>query len=356
MLSFPKNMIYQQKKNNGFFSGFQFIALKSKQDKNNQEKEGEYIKFNKNANKDINLQANIVLFNRHLLWTAKLKDSIRVTLFPFLEALKQNKFVEAETMLRYGLVDLFIKDSKGQTALMFAARYGSTKHLLLCLKNGAHVHTADVSGECALMHACGPNVKQADQKIYILCQNNSYANDWNIKLMTPLMKCAINNHPNACKVLLQFNAYPEFKDDSRRTALIYASERGNFDCVRELVNFVGYHRVKINTVSGDGQTAIMKAIIRGDEPMILFLMSQPSLDLFTMDGKGQNMFMIAPSSHILTIMLVAIANHPKTNGNLKWKKLIRKKMLENFPKVKTFFHITEEYSRRLEEMEMEEVN
>lgn len=93
----------------------------------------------------------------------------------------------------------FIDDINGRTCLHDAAIAGSWNLIALCIQNGVQINRSDVYGRIALHYAC------------------------------------MNGYPQTCEQLLQAGSPPDALDRDNYTPLIYATLKGNVDCVRVLL-------------------------------------------------------------------------------------------------------------------------
>lgn len=173
------------------------------------------------------------------------RDTLRLT--PLMIAVQQKDIAGVSNNLQY----VKVATANGMTALMFAAEYGFIEavKLLAPMESGICAPNNETALIMALRagHINVAEILTPYEGIKLSRVN--LAND----RFTELMKAAKNNNIGMVWALVGYQK--RLQDDSKRTALMYAADAGNFDACRILSTF----EAGMSTTTGD--TALMMAVI-----------------------------------------------------------------------------------------------
>jgi ankyrin repeat protein len=130
---------------------------------------------------------------------------------------------------------------------------------------------------------------------------------YDIEGWTFLTKAAFLNKADIVKVLLEEGAYPNLKNSSGFTALIWASREGHAQVVQALLS---HPNIDPNLQNRWGRTALIWATILNCSQAVLELLKHPSIDLNLKDDNGLTAYNYALMLKDPQIAQ-AILNHPK---------------------------------------------
>ncbi len=146
--------------------------------------------------------------------------------------------------------DVNQKNSKGETALMYAAWNDYTDIVHLLLEKGANLDLQTNAGSTALDIAIDKN---NENTVKILLKAGANPNiQSKIEVRTPLILASAFGLENIVEILLNANADVNVKDKDGFTALMWAAEKGQADIVTLLINA----RADLNLKNKHGETAM----------------------------------------------------------------------------------------------------
>lgn len=170
-----------------------------------------------------------------------------------------------QTLLEVG-ADSNSKSSNGSTALHVAATHGDDKIMLILVNSGASVDIRDSADQTALHCACESGSIGAAQ-ILIDAKVPVHAKD---EYGRTALHCAAQAGDSLMvELLLKSGAKVDGFDNKGRSALHEASERGHDRIVLELLN----HGADIETTDTTGWTALARALWKSHEAVIRLLLS-----------------------------------------------------------------------------------
>lgn len=125
------------------------------------------------------------------------------------------------------------ENSNGGTALMYSAIRGDKATLMVLLENGAHVNVDAKFGWTALMVAAA---KGHADLVQALLDHGADANVRDIYYWTPLMRSAFSGHAHTVSVLLEHSQTDiDAQDENNATALHHAATNGYIEIVELLL-------------------------------------------------------------------------------------------------------------------------
>ncbi|CAH1795636.1 unnamed protein product, partial [Owenia fusiformis] len=161
-------------------------------------------------------------------------------------------------------------DRNGSTPLMLCDDVNIMK---LLLQHGADIQPVDCYGETALWRASQRNNYECVKE---LVENGTNVNHFDNYGRTPLMLC---NDVNIMKLLLRHGADIQPVDCYGETALWRASQRNNYECVKELVE----NGTNVNHFDNYGRTPLM--LCNHVDIMKLLLQHKANTEACVSDGK-----------------------------------------------------------------------
>lgn len=150
-----------------------------------------------------------------------------------------------EELLNSG-INVNARESEDETPLMHAAAEGHSEIVALLLRRGADIYARSANGQTALGRAA---IYGHAHTVEILLKSGANVEESVDQKGTPLM-AALNLE--TAKVLLLYGADPNAKDEFGRTSLMLAAADGKTDIVKELLE----HRSEINQRDNDKKTAL----------------------------------------------------------------------------------------------------
>ena len=156
---------------------------------------------------------------------------------PFLDAAASGHVSMMHWSLEHDDARIDERDSDGNCALHFAARYGHTDAVKFLLERNAELvkiknGTESYPGRTALHDAAEGGHLEV---IKLLLRYNAEVDAQDAMGRTPLFRAASNGHTQALQQLISFGASPSIADESGSTALHIAALRGHRACVEVLL-------------------------------------------------------------------------------------------------------------------------
>ena len=166
----------------------------------------------------------------------------------------------AEELMKHG-ADVWYKNSDGSNVLMVASRKGFTDIVKQCVKQGASndINEVDKGGRTALFHACQNGHVEC---VKILLESEEYSKhlatrSFGEKVKSPLVIAAKEKHEACVLELLSQGASMTDKSSGNETLLMTASANGLVKVLRKCLEKLDED--EIQTYDSEGRTAIMYA-------------------------------------------------------------------------------------------------
>jgi ankyrin repeat protein len=148
------------------------------------------------------------------------------------------------------------EEEEGETALFWAIRERRSNVVALLLELGADVSVKDTTGETPLHEAANSDANTARKLLERGADVNAASKDGT----TPLIAAVkVGNNEVAELLLIVEGVKPNLADEEGWTALHYAAQRGDLDCVRSLIE----KKVDVNARSKEGETPLKLASAKG---------------------------------------------------------------------------------------------
>ena len=171
------------------------------------------------------------------------------------------KSLDAVQFLVGKAADVNLQNSRGETALLLASRYGYTEIVEILVQKGAEVNLQSISGEIALFKASTRGYKEI---VEILVQGGADVNLQTTSGETALLAASRSGYKETVRILVQGGADVNLQTTSGETALLAASRSGYKETVRILVQ--GGADVNLQTTSGE--TALLVASKSGYKEIV----------------------------------------------------------------------------------------
>jgi serine/threonine-protein phosphatase 6 regulatory ankyrin repeat subunit A/serine/threonine-protein phosphatase 6 regulatory ankyrin repeat subunit B len=152
--------------------------------------------------------------------------------------------------------DIYARDNKGRTALMFATLCNNINFIRLLLKHRADINAVDDEGQSALLLSYHQEKETADFLV-------SQGADLSIKDkhgQNILMLSATLGSPETCEFFLSKGCNPYDKDNEGQNALMIAVGSKNTKAVEFFISI----KMDLDTVNKYGETPLMAAADMGD--------------------------------------------------------------------------------------------
>ena len=147
-------------------------------------------------------------------------------------------------------VDLYARDSAGQTPFLHACR-GNTREVLAFLaRRGARIHDIDNDDKYCVHHAARRNSREILELLFQELQTDIHIKDWKNRFpihhaaikgnnqggMTPVHYAAQNGYANIVRLLEQHGADIDAVTDCRRSVFMLDAENGHKDVLLYCIN------------------------------------------------------------------------------------------------------------------------
>jgi len=177
------------------------------------------------------------------------------------------------------------KNSKGENALMKAARNGSLEVCSYLLEKGIAIDAQNNDGETALFYALE---KEAESTFNFLLEKGANAKHISTEGNSLLIKAAINNNESTMDKLISMGANVLHKNKLEKDAFYYVVSKSsgftsNSDGIQNTFIAAG---ADINTKGTSGESLLFKAVENGNFPRIKELIDKGA-DANTQNNKGQ---------------------------------------------------------------------
>ena len=196
-------------------------------------------------------------------------------------------------MLEANKWDVNVRDSRGDTPLMWAVRYGNDRVVELLLGQRDIQPDVAIRGGRAVFSFAAELGNEGAVKLFLECEGvnlNSLDSDGR----SPLSYAAAGRHESVLKLLLERqNVDPNSSDSSGRTPLSFAASEGHEWAVELLL---GHKDVKPNLSDSNGQTPLSLAASRGDEGVVKLLLGRRDVDPNLPDRKNRTPLSYAASN------------------------------------------------------------
>ncbi|MCI5056612.1 MAG: ankyrin repeat domain-containing protein [Flavobacteriales bacterium] len=199
---------------------------------------------------------------------------------PLIHCSRRYKKKNFKLLLEYGADPLYNgEDTEG--ALSAAAALGLDE-VKLCLAKGADIDYKTSVGRTALTKAC---ILGKVEVVDYLIEKGASINPCRAGF-SPLMEAARHDQTDIVKKLLKLGADANIKNTLGKTALDYATEKGNEEITKMLSSVTN-----IDTTDGEGMSSLFKACIKGDFAAVTNLIERgASSDLVRKDGIDMKKF------------------------------------------------------------------
>ena len=194
------------------------------------------------------------------------------------------------------------KDSKGATALFWAAANDHVDVARYLIKHGAEVNVsaAGDDGDSALMMA---TIRGNTGMVQYLISAGAKVNGRNRFGGTPLQWAAGLGYVDVAQYLISAGAKVDGKDRGGRTPLYYAALTDKIDAARYLIE----HGAEVNVSERDGNAPLMVAANNGHTDMVAYLISAGA-DINAMDKVGETALCEAAyTGHLATVKYLVSA-------------------------------------------------
>jgi len=198
----------------------------------------------------------------------------------------------AITMLEKRRWDVNGRDSRGDTPLMWAVRYGNNRVVELLLEQGDIRPDIVIRDGRTVFSFAAESGSEGAVKLFLLRKDvNPNALDDDGR--TPLSYATSRGHKGIVELLLcRRDLNPNLSDDNGRTPLLDAASRG---CESVVELLLGRGDVNPNLSDDIGRTPLLDATWRGHEGVVNLLLSRGDVNPDISDSKGQTPLSCAAS-------------------------------------------------------------
>ncbi len=185
----------------------------------------------------------------------------------FYKALKREDVVSMSQYVDQ-IDDANMRLEDGRTALMMAAKLGSSEIVRKLLNAGADINDRNFNGGTALMYSA---IRGDQETLTLLLENGAEVNldakfGW-----TALMVAAAKGHTDQVSVLLEYGANANVRDIYEWTPLMRATFSGHGQTVAALLN---HAQTDVDAQDENGATALHHAATNGFEPIVELLLER----------------------------------------------------------------------------------
>lgn len=177
-------------------------------------------------------------------------------------------------------VDINFKYERGITALIQSSYFGYTNLVDILIKHGAIIDDIDNKGDTALLHSSRRGKKETSE---FLINKGADINHKNKFGVTALMKAVVLMQFETIECLINMWADINIKNNRNKSAFDIAFEDN------DIILFILLKPDLINDQDENGDTYINKAIKKGYEECVLFLLKKGS-DLSIRNSSGYSAF------------------------------------------------------------------
>lgn len=199
-----------------------------------------------------------------------------------------------------GLVNINIRDDKGNTALIYAAKQGHIPLVEFLLTiDKINVNAKNTNGYTALIMAVEDGRKNI---VKLLLDNpNTNINIYDNYGNTALLQAIKNSHQDISKLLLECPKINVNIGEIRgQTALMWAAIKGQQDIIKLLLAIPG---IDINKKNDCGETALMWAVRSNCFVGIKEMLENPEIDLNIQDNRGKTALLYANFKEIFCLLI-----------------------------------------------------
>ncbi|WP_257296331.1 ankyrin repeat domain-containing protein [Endozoicomonas sp. YOMI1] len=239
------------------------------------------------------------------------------TLPQILDAANNGDLASLTELLNFAGALIHVRNQQGLTPAMLAAKSGHVDCLKTILaKKAIDVNNTENSGKTALMLAAENG--QTGCLKELLTQPGIDLNAQSNHGWTAIMFAATKGQTQCLKLLLKKNEIrANYPDKEGWTPLMAAARYGHGDCVQALLEHYVCARA-INEKNRNGFTALMLAVIGGDERCTLLLLQQTHIYINLTNTNGANALMLAAENG-RTECLMMLLKRKEINANLSDK-------------------------------------
>jgi ankyrin repeat protein len=211
-------------------------------------------------------------FGLHLLVKEMLKSQLEVDIkegrgqTPLLWAARQGQETVARLLLDKGAI-VDARGKWGQTPLIEAIWEGHEAAVRLLLDNGAQVDASDKDGQTSLWVAANYGYKTI---VHLLLENGAVVNAKDNKDQIPLYMAAWKGHEAVVGLLLENGATVDARDKDGWTSLRVSAEYGHKTIVQLLLK----NGAIVDAKDNEGQTPLHGAALQGHEAVVRLLLDK----------------------------------------------------------------------------------
>ncbi|EPE33349.1 Ankyrin repeat-containing protein [Glarea lozoyensis ATCC 20868] len=152
---------------------------------------------------------------------------------------------------------------------MNAVQIGDISLVKLLIENGAEIEEKNDLGQTS-MHIAAADGKA--ELVELLLKEGGLIEEKNDMGRAPLHIAVLSGNLNMTKILLDAGAKVEAVDNKKSTPLHYAADFGKERIIRLLLDKMADRRIDIDTVDGQGKTALFRAASNGHKLAVAMLL------------------------------------------------------------------------------------
>lgn len=202
---------------------------------------------------------------------------------------KQDTLPFIQTLIQQG-INIDLKNNAGQTPLMIAMQRKHVELAEVLIKNGANFNVRDKQGDPLIMQVIACDVDKISLLTLLLRQAKIEINAQNEYGRTALFKAFHNN--TAClkpaRLLLEAGADPNMRNQHGYSVLHRAIFRQREDHTAT-VKLLSQYGAKINAKDQQGNTPLLYAAKHAEYPAILSALIKHGAHTYTVDDRGNNL-------------------------------------------------------------------